>query len=199
MAVVDGQHRAHAAAVLGLEAIPAMTVPMTPAEQAAGFVSINRDRIKISGHSVYRAELAAGTEWAIEARDAVEAAGCTLATSNPSQSYKKPGVVFAIGLIRKMIQYGEGAAVTEGLRAIRQSESGEGIDAYSGPVLGVWLAAIAQNQQFMSLDLPEIFDSIDIIDLLDTSRRRSRETGTPARTIATDHVVRVLTEQRAAA
>lgn len=199
MAVVDGQHRAHAAAVLGLEAIPAMTVPMTPAEQAAGFVSINRDRIRIDALSIYRAELAAGAEWAVRARDVVEAAGCTLATSKPSQVSKKPGSVFAIGLIRNMISNGEDEAVTEGLRAIRQSAAGAEIDAYTGPVLAVWLTALARNQRFLTLDLPDIFDGIDINKLLDVSRRKARETGTPARTLAVDHMVRVLSEQKEAA
>lgn len=196
MAVVDGQHRAHAAAVLGLEAIPAMTVPMTPSEQAAGFVSINRDRIRMSTHNVYRAELEAGTEWAVQARDAVEKSGCHLATANPSSATKKPGTVFAVNLIRKMISNGEGAAVTEGLRAILESQASEEVDSYTGPALSVWLTALAKNQQFFRLDLPTIFDGLDIIDLLDKSRRRAREMGVPARKLATDEVVAQLTAHK---
>ncbi|MDA3857272.1 MAG: ParB/Srx family N-terminal domain-containing protein, partial [Roseovarius sp.] len=163
MAVVDGQHRTHAAALIGIEAIPAMTVPMTPAEQAEGLVSINRDRIRMSVHNTYRAELAAGAEWAILAKAAVEAGGCALATSNPSGATKKPGTVFAINLVRKMVMNGEAEVVTQGLRAIRTSESGSRVESYGGPVLAVWFSALAQNQRFLTLTV-SIANSSDLVN-----------------------------------
>lgn len=196
LAVVDGQHRAHAAMLCGIEKLPAMTVPMTPQEQAAGFAAINRDRITMNASTIYRAELAAGTEWAVESKAAVEAAGCTLATSNRSHRDKRPGQVYATNLIRKMIQNGEAAAVTAGLRAIRESESGDEIESYGGPVLGVWLPAIAINQRFMTLDLPAIFDSLDILTMIDEARAQARRTGEATKSIVLRQVVARLTEYK---
>lgn len=196
LAVVDGQHRAHAAALCGIQKLPAMTVPMTLAEQAAGFAAINRDRITMNAPTIYRAELAAGTEWAIESKVAVEAAGCTLATSNPSHRHKTPGKVYATNLIRKMVQNGEAAAVTAGLRAICESEGGDQIESYGGPVLGVWLPAIAINQRFMALDLPAIFDGLDILTLIDEARSQARRTKEAAKSIVLRQIVARLTEYK---
>lgn len=193
LAVVDGQHRAHAAALVGLEAIPAMTVAMTLQEQAAGFAAVNRDRVAVSPNQVYRAELAAGTGWAIACRDAVEAAGCTLATFTPSATTKKPGMVYAVGLIRRMVTAGEGEAVTIGLRAIRNSQQRNEIEGYGGPVITPWLLALARNQRFLRLDLPSHFDAFDIPSMLDDARIKARQTGSNARQIVTDEIADTLT------
>lgn len=182
-AVVDGQHRAHAAALCGIRALPAMLVPMSLTEQAAGFAAINRDRVSMTMPQIFRAELAAGTPWAIAARDAVAAAGCTLLTYNPTASKRQPGEIMAINLIRKMVEAGEGEAVTVGLRAIRASETGRerdyyGVDAYSGAVLTPWLRALATNQRFLRLpDLAGMFDQLDIHVMLDTARDAARQNG----------------------
>lgn len=197
-AIVDGQHRAHAAALAGIEKLPAMTVAMTLAEQAAGFAAINRDQIRIDNCALYRAELAAGTPWAVDCRKVVEAAGCKLATSNSSSSSKKPGVVYAITLVRKMVANGEGSAVTAGLAAIRESLCCDESQSYSGPVLSVWLTALAQNQHFMKLNLPDAFDDIDIADVIDRSKQTVRKSGGVARTHAISQVVNYLQDLRSA-
>lgn len=189
LAVVDGQHRAHAAALCGITELPAMTVPMTLTEQAAGFAAINRDRISIDALAIYRAELAAGTEWAAECRAVVEAAGCHLATAKPSAKNKTPGMVYSISLIRKMVAAGEGVAVTAGLRAICESAQRAEIESYGGPVLSVWLKALATNQRFLQLNLADAFDEVDIIFELDNAKIKARATGQAARTIAIAAIV----------
>jgi hypothetical protein len=204
LAVVDGQHRAHAAALAGLTKIPAMSVPMTRIQQARGFAAINRDRIRLSQHQIYRAELEAGADWAVACRDAVAAAGCTLATYQPTQAEKKPGTVYALGLIRRMVEAGEAEAVTAGLAAIRASRAGQipagkdDLPAWSGPTLGVWLPALATSQRFLRLDLAAIFDTLDFEALMDRARVLSRAQGKPARGIAQDEVIDALREALAA-
>lgn len=196
MAVVDGQHRAHAAAVCGIEALPAMMIPMTPREQAKAFHGLNTERTRLHPTAVYRARLAAGDPAAIAMRDAVEAGGCTLMTYVPSYKDRKGGQIFAIGLIERMVTNGEASAVTAGLRAIIASEAagqepdnyGTHLRIWDAPVLTVWLAAIASNQQFLSIDLTSVFDEIDWFDLLDRSRARARLQGKAARQIAIEEV-----------
>lgn len=191
-AVVDGQHRAHAAAVAGIDSLPAMTVAMTLTEQAAGFTAVNRDRIKISTLQLLRADLAAGDENAIASRDAVVAAGCTIATANPSASHKQPGTVYSVGLIRKMVRNGEGAAVTTGLRAIRQSDLGSEPRSYDGTILAPWLDALAMNQRFAALPLSDLFTTLDLDIELEMARSRSRRTGTPARALVREVILSAL-------
>lgn len=107
-ALIDGQHRAHAAALCGYDRIPAMVALVAPEEQAIAFIEINTRQIKVRGVTIYRAALSAGEPWAIECRDRVEAAGCQLMTANWSQAKKKPGMVFCVDLIRRLIEAGKG-------------------------------------------------------------------------------------------
>ena len=44
-ALIDGQHRAHAAALCGIESIPAMVALVAPEEQAQAFIEINTRQI----------------------------------------------------------------------------------------------------------------------------------------------------------
>lgn len=117
-ALIDGQHRAHAAALCGFERIPAMVALVAPEEQALAFIEINTRQIRVSAQSVYRAALTAGEPWAVAAHDAVKAAGCRLMTVNRSQKDKKPGMVFCVGLIQKLVLAGKTEAVTRGLSAL---------------------------------------------------------------------------------
>lgn len=198
LAIVDGQHRVHAAKLAGLAEVPAMVVQMDLQRQALAFAAVNRDRIGLKSHAIYRAELAGGAAWAIACRDVVEAAGCKMATSNPTASSKRPGMIYALRLIRRMVEQGEGEAVTAGLAAIRQSEAGAEVESYSGPVIAIWLPALARNQRFLRLDLPDIFDGLYIPELTEVYRRKARLEGGSARAMAIDHVVHVLRDAGAA-
>ncbi|MGX0875938.1 hypothetical protein ACSSV4_000610 [Roseovarius sp. MBR-154] len=192
LVVVDGQHRAHAGLLAGIEELPAMTVPMTRAQQAAGFAAVNRDRIAINALAIYRAELTAGADWAQACREAVEAAGCRIATSNPSAMHKKPGMVYAIGIIRRMVTRGEAAAVTAGLRAIRESDAGRVMESYAAPVLNPWLSALARDNRFLRLDLAPVFDGIDFETLRENATRAARTQNTAARGLMIDAIAQRL-------
>ena len=196
IAIVDGQHRAHAAALCGIERIPAVVVPMTPQQQAAGFAAINRDRVSISPNQIYRAELAAGAAWAVAARDAVAAAGCDLLTYNPSASLRKPGQIVAVNMIRRMVEAGEAEAVIAGLRAIRESAVGGYPESYTGPGLKAWLGAVASSQLFLRLDLRAAFEGLDFEDETAAARAWARQSGGSSAQYLQDRVVAHLRAQQ---
>lgn len=144
-ALIDGQHRAHAAALCGIESIPAMVALVAPEEQALAFIEINTRQIRVGGHAIYRAALTAGEDWAIRCKAAVEAAGCTLMTrNNVSKDDKKPGQVFAIALIRKMIEAGKDDAVTAGLSALMAYDESATAN-FADVLLTPWLNAAAET------------------------------------------------------
>ncbi len=199
-AVVDGQHRAHAAAVVGLEALPAMVVPMTPAQQAAAFTAVNSDRVRLDRSATYRAQLAAGDPVALAAEAAVAAAGCRLMTTIPTAAKRSPGEVYTHALILRMVAQGEAAAVTAGLQAIRASEvGGERNDSY-GYALRVydqktlicWLPVLATNQLFLTLPLADLFDTIDWDEEYDRAAGWSRRDGRPVRGYVVERVTALL-------
>lgn len=142
-ALIDGQHRAHAAALCGFDRIPAMVALVAPEEQALAFIEINTRQIRVTGHVVYRAALTAGEAWAIESRDRVEAAGCRLMTANWSQRHKKPGMVFAVDLIRRLVVAGKGGAVTAGLTALMDYDPAS-IPNFSNALLAPFLGAAGE-------------------------------------------------------
>lgn len=142
-ALIDGQHRAHAAALCGFDRIPAMVALVAPEEQALAFIEINTRQIRVRGVTIYRAALSAGEGWAIECRDRVKAAGCQLMTANWSQKDKKPGMVFSVDLIRRLVEGGKGGAVTSGLSALLQFDP-TSVPNFSNHLLTPFLGAVAQ-------------------------------------------------------
>lgn len=178
-AIVDGQHRAHAAAVTGLAALPAMIVPMTPVQQAEAFRAVNSDRVRLSAAQMFKAKLAAGDALAMQSVEIVNAAGCELATYVPSYNLRKIGTVYTFALVQRMVAAGEGEAVTVGLRAVLDSDSGKADrKVWDHAVLSAWLPALAKSQRFLRLpDLPEIFDEIDWDGEFAIARRFCRMNG----------------------
>jgi hypothetical protein len=156
-ALIDGQHRAHAAAACGIKSVPAMVMLIAPQEQASAFIAINTSQIRVGAHSVYRAALAAEEPWAIRCRDAVAAAGCRLMGSQQRIDARKPGQVFAIGLIRRMVEAGQDKAVTAGLVAIREYEPAS-VANFADALLAPWLGAAAETRA----EVPELLDALQI-------------------------------------
>ena len=86
LAVIDGQHRAHAAALRGHRCVPAMICQMSLKEQAQAFTWVNGNVTAVSGFHIYRAALASEEPWAVNSQAAVAAAGCRLMHGNSSAS-----------------------------------------------------------------------------------------------------------------
>lgn len=119
-AVIDGQHRAHAASLCGIEAVPALVTDMDVRAQAAAFSWVNGSVTALTPTLIYRAALAALEPWAVQCDAVVASAGCQLMTCNKSTKDKKPGEVFCISTVRKLVEGGSATvlvAVLQGLMA----------------------------------------------------------------------------------
>lgn len=172
-AIIDGQHRAHAAALCGFDTIPAMVALVAPEEQALAFIEINTRQIRVSTQSVYRAALIAGEEWPIACRDAVEAAGCKLMTANYSSSAKKPGMVFCITLIRQLVAAGKSRAVTDGLAALMEYDP-DATANFSDMLLAPWLGAVSEHSASVP-DLVRVLRSRKPWLVIEAADRMARE------------------------
>jgi hypothetical protein len=212
-AVVDGQHRAHALALIGEERAPAYVVPMTPVQQAAAFRAVNSQRKRMELVDTFRAALAEGDDVAVRADAAVTAAGCVLMRAMPSSARRRPGQVFTHALIQRMVREGRDEVVTAALRAVAQSDAGQedfeggkghGLRVWDQCVLAIWLPLLASNQRFLGLPLASVFDEIPWLEWIETDRSRAKldRTGpsAKARTIGRVEGVlrRALDERRAA-
>ena len=170
-AIIDGQHRTHAAAICGQKKVPCMAVSMDAAEQAHAFAGVNGMVTRITIHHVYKAALAAGEIWAERSHEAVEAADCTLMTYNKTTAEKRCGEVFCIGLIRQLVMSGQGAAVTRVLRSLRSIDGDRRATLYSDYILRPLMTAVASDAVFIKVDLTELLKRHDPFAVLDRARR----------------------------
>lgn len=169
--VVDGQHRAHAAALRRIPAVPAMIVPMDLIEQASAFQWVNGQVVRVHPLQVYRAALTAGEGWARRIDRAVAEAGCRMMTTNYSTNQKKPGMVFCIGLIRQLCDQGHAEGVTAALAALRQYDQTGRVALYSDYVLSPWLKAAARHPGRARVDLVAILRANDPFRVIEGAQR----------------------------
>lgn len=144
-AIIDGQHRAHAALLCGIDAVPAVAVMVGRQEQSRAFAWVNSQTIKVTAFQVFKAALAAGEDWAVQADDATSAAGCKLMTYNRPGKEKQAGEVYCVVLIRRLIEQGHGDAITAGLAALRACPSMDRPVAYTDFFLKDWIPAVAES------------------------------------------------------
>lgn len=181
-AIIDGQHRTHAAALCGLSEVPCQIVQMDRTEQAASFAAVNGLVTKVTIWNIYKAALVAGESWAVACRDTCADAGCTLMERNNTTEEKKPGEVYAIGLVRGFVRDGHRAAVTAVLSGLRGSAFGETADAYTNQILRPLFDAVSTRPRLLHppRDLSGFMDDFDIyaaIDAADETAKRRRRAG----------------------
>lgn len=179
-ALIDGQHRAHAAYLAGYDDIPAISVEMSPTEQARAFAAINTQVTRMSSLNVYKAALAAREPWALDADCAVSNAGCRLMTFNKSTTDKRPGEVYAVTLIQKHIKAEEAEVVTACLAAIRKSDDVGVCEYYHNAVLKGFFEAVSSNVQFLrKLDLVEFCRQNDLLEIHEDAGKESAQSRLP--------------------
>lgn len=176
-AIIDGQHRTHAAVLAGHKVVPCQIVQMNPAEQAASFAAINGLVTKVTGWNILKAALAAGETWALDCRRLCEDAGCRLMLANSSADAKKAGEIYAIRLIRDALKGGKGGAARLTLSGIRRSEFGEQAAAYSNEILKPAIMAVADRPWLVKakVELSAFFDAFDIYAALDDAEETARQ------------------------
>lgn len=172
-AVIDGQHRCHAAALCGFAAVPCMVVHLAQAEQASSFAWVNGNVTRISQHQLYKAGLAAGEAWAERCQWAVEQAGCQLMTFHGSSKSKKARQIFCIGMVRSFVKRGHVDALRAGLAAISGYDVDGRVALYSEYILAPWCKAIAEVPGAADADLVALLHRFDPFKVLDIVAKKN--------------------------
>ncbi len=144
-AVIDGQHRVHAARLCGIATVPASVVCIPLEAQAQAFAWVNRQAIRVNHWEVFKAALAAGDDWAVRADAAVSAAGCRLMTRNSASSEKQAGQIYAVAFIRKQIEAGLDWAVIAALTALVSVQRLQRPVAYTDYLIKPWILAVGDS------------------------------------------------------
>jgi hypothetical protein len=111
-AIIDGQHRATAAAILGIERVPCQIVIAAQEEQAAAFKAINATTTPISRMALHAAALVANEPLAIQIAHVCACADVELLRYPIAVDKQSPGQTMAAGAITRCLkQYGEATLI----------------------------------------------------------------------------------------
>lgn len=122
-AIVDGQHRVTAAALVGFETVPCQIIMATPGEQAEAFTAINSAVTRIHRMSLHKAAVAAGDPKAVQIETVAAAANVTVLPYPKSESNQAPGETMAVGALQEAISRYGPDVVTLALRCVRETKN----------------------------------------------------------------------------
>jgi hypothetical protein len=179
-AIVDGQHRTTAAALIGLTSVPCQVIVVTPAEQALAFKEINGSTTIMSRQAIHAAAVVAGDPDAlaledVAARSEVKILRYPVATSQQDTG----GQTMAVGCLEDCLrQYGRDTLVTA-LQCVTQTDNNVAGILVSG-VIKALCALLHDNIAWRDSGsrLLSAFDEIDIEQLLEQSRLQAKPKGT---------------------
>lgn len=183
-AIIDGQHRTHAAAMCGFEEVPCQIVQMTHSEQAESFAAVNGAVTKVTGWDLYKAGLSAGEPWAVEVKQCAENAGCRIMLSNGKTSGKKPGQIFSPMGFRKLIDQRSAEGVSSALSLLMNAEGyNDNYNLWDAAILFPIVSSLAGDAEFLARgDAVQVLEGFDIwaaIDAIDEERKRRTRLGLP--------------------
>lgn len=123
--IIDGQHRATAALLRGIDKVPCAIVDASAAEQPGIFAAVNGNVTPITIFQMFKAARAAKQEWALDIDRACAAAGLTPLCYPKAKKEIKPFETMAIGTLRhSIIRFG----VDEVAQALKAAARQKGAD-----------------------------------------------------------------------
>lgn len=162
-AIIDGQHRTHAAAAIGIEQVPCQVVPMDQREQAAAFAAVNGTVTKVTTWQIFKAAFAAGEKWAISCDEIARAAGCRVMMANKSHYDKKPGEIYGIRTFREIVERYDRVHIVQALSVLMATEGiRDAPEMWDSQYLRALLSAFCQRPRAMACD-----DFVGKLELLD--------------------------------
>lgn len=173
-AIIDGQHRATAAMLIGIEKVPALIVIADRARQARSFAAINGAVTRMNSYSVYRAARAAGDETVLKIDALCVSCGVTVLTAPRERSRLKPGDTIAVNTIRTAYDRHGPAILRKALLAIMsQDEVAVGLIGHAA-VTGLCLFFAGEAMRGLAPEaVRPMFAEIDLADEV----RRALESG----------------------
>jgi hypothetical protein len=158
--VIDGQHRLEAARLRGdIAELPCTVADYSSvAEEADGFVRMNRNRKALSRLDLYKASLQSGDPHAAAINEALAEAGLTMAPHSNNLSWK-PGMVGNIGGIEaSWREYGP-EATRLALRMLGEAFAGQ-VLSYAGTIFPGIAAIVADELDLFDSLTPEKFEAM---------------------------------------
>lgn len=166
-AIVDGQHRTTAAALVGIEKVPCCVIEAKRGEQAAAFKAINANVTRMHTTSLLHAAIAAGEKSAVRMKAVADAANVRMLRSPVPASLMKVGDTIAISSIGKIIErFGDAISIMT-LALIRDAGGGIPGSLKQQAIVGV-AEVLADHPEWVKrpVDLKHAFSDLDIVSML---------------------------------
>jgi hypothetical protein len=165
-AIIDGQQRTTAAALVGIESVPCQIVVANHAEQAAAFKAINCSRVSPSRMSLHAEGVADREKWAVKLVEICRRADVELLRYPVSIDRQSAGQTMAVGAIARCLKlYGEDTLITA-LQCVTQTTNNRP-GVLSARMIKALCVALAPDhaRRDSGLALLEAFDAIDLVSL----------------------------------
>ena len=162
-AIIDGQHRTTAAALIGVERVPCQVVIAAREEQAAAFKAINGITTPISALALHAAALIAQEPWAVEVADVCARADVQLLRYPLPAEKQQPGQTMAVGAISHCLRrYGADTLITA-LQCVTETENNKP-GVLSSRIIKALCSLLDENKGWRDsgLSLLQAFDHIDL-------------------------------------
>jgi hypothetical protein len=192
-AIIDGQHRTTAAALVGFETVPCQVVIAARHEQAAAFKAINGVTTPISAMALHAAAVAAKEPWALEIADVCARAEVELLRYPVPTDLQSPGQTMAVRAISKCLkQYGSDTLITA-LQCVTQTENNVP-GMLSSRIIKALCQVLHEHPIWRDagLRLLEAFDTIDLQAIHAASALAAAEDRTSRVAVIADQIRREL-------
>lgn len=181
--IVDGQHRTTAAATIGITDVPCYVLSCSPSEAAAAFAAINGNVTPMQAIDIWFAELAAGAAAARELKIVLDAAGVRI--TRKKEGYEK-GETRSINVLRRALALYGAALLTTILQCITETGNGNPGMIIGAVVNGIGMAIRTKPEMLANPSkLFDVFDRLDIADLLHRAQQEHARTGNVPQQIVT--------------
>lgn len=180
-AIIDGQHRTTAAALLGIESVPAQVIIADKTEQAAAFKSINGQVTRMHALALHHAAKTAGDPGALELDEVAEAAGVEILRYPRTVDRLEPGQTMAMGAIREGLRaYGRETVITA-LTCVTETDNNKP-GVLSAAIIRSICSVLAANAAWREGGgrLLAAFDEIDLESELEEAKLTRRPKGVAA-------------------
>ena len=169
-AIIDGQRRTTAAAIVGFKSVPCQIVCATREEQAAAFKSINGAPTAVSRMALYGVALAKREAWAMRVADVCARANVDVLRYPVPIKRQSPGQTMAVGAITQCLNYYSEETVITALQCVTQTVNNEP-GALSARLIKALCAVLDgdRGRRDSGLALLEAFDSINLLELQSAS------------------------------
>ena len=194
-AVIDGQHRATAAALRGITSVPAQVVIAGVAEQAEAFRAVNGQVTRVNSLALQHAAVSAGNIEALAVQSVAEAAGVTILRYPKAALSLEPGETLALGAIKaSLAEHGREATITA-LTCVTETDNNKP-GLLNATVIKAVTSVLGDHPRWRDAGekLLTAFDGIDLESELDEARVTRRPKGTAVHDVLAGRLMLALNE-----